>query len=479
MKRLFMPLVLLVVSALPVQAQDQRPVADKPTTLDSVITSALEHFPMILAAKADIEVRQGELLATNGAFDPRLEGSLNDRLQGYYSGDSLDGGFVQELPFMNSRIFGGYRLSSGDFPQYSLGSLTRDEGEYRLGFSLSLLRDRDIDADRAARQSASLALLAESRGLSLQQLNLLQDVYVAYVRWLVSWKLRDAYQELLSISLERGEAIAMSIAEGNSAEILQVENNQAVLQRRALVTEADRQISMQAERLALYLRDEAGNMLIPVYDAALSLPAEDGELLARPVDSLLQEIFERRPEIAQARLKREQSEIKLALAENLGKPRLDFKLYNSRDFGSGLQSLAGNETVADLSFSIPLRTREARGKARAAEAEISAQGHRIRLLMDQLEVEVRQSRVNLEATRQLEELAMAELDAAEQLAAAERARFQAGLSDFFLLNIRERQIAEAQLKRWQAFLQHQTALADYYGATMRLPGLDGLSGAQQ
>jgi outer membrane protein TolC len=463
-------LLVLVVVMAPLHAQETRLVSGQPTQLDEVINSALIHYPAILAARADITMRQGELLATNGAFDPRLEGSLNDRLQGYYSGDSLDGGFVQELPFMNASVFGGYRVSNGDFPQYALDNLTRDAGEYRVGFSVSLLRDRDIDDDRAARQAAGLSLLAENRELSLQQLTLLQDVYVAYVRWLVSWKLKDAYNELLDIALAREQAITQSIAEGNTAEILLVENSQAVLQRRALVAEAERQINMHAERLALYLRDAEGNMLFPVYDAALALPEEDRELLARPVESLLQGIFERRPEIAQARLKQEQSEIKLALAENLRKPKVDFKLYNSRDFGGGLQSLAGNETVADISFSIPLRTREARGKARAAEAEINAQEHRIRLLMDSLEVEIRQSRVNLDATRQLEELAVAELDAAQQLAEAEAARFQAGLSDFFLLNIRERQIAEAQLKRWQAHLQHQVALATWYGATMNLPG---------
>ena len=469
-------MILLLLGFTP-YLHAQRLEASRPTDLTEVITSALTHYPAILAAMSDIDAREGELLASNGAFDPRLEGSLNDRLSGYYDGGALDGGFVQELPFMNTTVFGGYRRSNGDFPQYDFDRLTRNDGEFRFGFSLSLLRDRDIDDDRAARQNAGLSVLLQNREFSAEQLSLVQDVYVAWVRWLVTWRLRDAYNELLEISLARGDAIRQSIAAGDTAEILQVENNQAVLQRRALVAEADRQINMNAERLALFLRDTDGNMLYPLYSPELTIPEEDRDMLSRPVESLLQNIFERRPEIAQARLKQEQSEVKLALAENLMKPKVDFKLYSSRDFGGGPLALAGSEAVADISFSYPLRTREARGKASAAMAEITGQRHRIRLLMDSLEVEIRQSRVNLDATRQLEQLAVEELEMATQLADAEQERFSAGLSDFFLLNIRERQIAEAQLKRWQAHLQHQVALASYYGATMNLDGL-GASGTE-
>jgi hypothetical protein len=35
-----------------------------------------------------------------------------------------------------------------------------------------------------------------------------------------------------------------------------------------------------------------------------------------------------------------------------------------------------------------------------------------------------------------------------------------------LLNVRERSLGEAQLKRWQAELNHQVALANYYGISM-------------
>ena len=55
---------------------------------------------------------------------------------------------------------------------------------------------------------------------------------------------------------------------------------------------------------------------------------------------------------------------------------------------------------------------------------------------------------------------------AQRLAEAELRRFEAGTSDYFLLNVRERSLGEAQLKRWQAELNHRVALANYYGISM-------------
>jgi len=79
--------------------------------------------------------------------------------------------------------------------------------------------------------------------------------------------------------------------------------------------------------------------------------------------------------------------------------------------------------------------------------------------------------VNLEATRDLEDIALQELDASRQLAEAEATRFEAGLSDFFQLNQREQVVAEAELKRWRAHFDHQVALANFYAVSMNLEAL--------
>jgi outer membrane protein TolC len=76
------------------------------------------------------------------------------------------------------------------------------------------------------------------------------------------------------------------------------------------------------------------------------------------------------------------------------------------------------------------------------------------------------SLVNLRATAQLKDVALRELQVAQRLAEAEQRQFEAGTSDYFLLNVRERSLGEAQLRRWQAELNHQVALANYFAISI-------------
>jgi outer membrane protein TolC len=444
--------------------------ATTPTTLQDVVNSSLLYFPRILAAEAEIRGAQGMVEAARGAFDPRVDGRLDARLGGFYDGRVFDAGLVQTLPYSNTRVFASYRVSDGAFPLYEGAAPTRELGELRMGFAVSLLRDRDIDENRGALNASELRVLVESQQLSAEQIGVLQQAYVAYAQWLLAARLREAYAELLQIAVERGTALERSIAAGDFAEILLVENQQAVLQRQGLVVDAERQTDMAAELLALYLRDTDGNSVYPRYDPQLAMPAENPEHFSVEISVLMDTVLDQRPEITIARLEQRQADVKKRLAENLAKPRLDLRLYSARDFGAGPDSLAGTDNVADLNFSIPLRTREARGKAFAAQAEIDSLEFRIRLLRDQIEADIRRALLNLEATRRMEQYALDELALSRTLAEAEQQRFDAGISDFFLLNVRERQVGEAQLKRWQAYLAHQVALASYYGATMQLQG---------
>lgn len=459
-----------------VAQSDATPERGAGTTLQQVLDSSLRHLPRVLAAQSSVVGRQALITAAEGGFDPRIDGSLGGRLGGYYDGHAADGALVQDFPLLNARAFAGYRIADGSFPVYENSDLTLSGGEVRAGVGLSLLRDREIDDQRAAVLESQLDLLATTQELNAVKLDLLETAYVSYARWLMSARLLAAYEELLQLAEARGVALATQVESGAAAEILQVENDQAILQRRALVVDAQRQLDMAAQQLALYLRDADGAMQEPVYAPSLDLPPEQQALLTRPLADLVAAVLELRPEIRQLEVAREKAGLDERMALNSMQPKIDLEYYASRDIGRGPVNLIGTDNVAKLSFSVPLRTRTASGKAAAARAEMDSIGHSLRQLQDQLALDIRQSLLNLDATRELERLAQQELDVSRQLAEAEAQRFTAGISDFFLLNIRERQVGEAQLRRLQAQLTHQVALAQFYAATMSLEGfgVDGL-----
>src|SRR5690606_22974447 len=152
--------------------------------------------------------------AAEGSFDPRLDGSLRDRFSGYYSGDSLDVEFVQRLPFMNTRLFGGYEFGEGSFPVYENSLLPRNGGEVRAGIAVSLWRDRDIDEARAALESSRIQVTSSAQDLTDEKLDVVRDAYVTYAQWLLSARLLEAWQSLLDIAVDRGVALETRVAEG-------------------------------------------------------------------------------------------------------------------------------------------------------------------------------------------------------------------------------------------------------------------------
>jgi outer membrane protein TolC len=458
------------------QVDDEfRAMAAEPTTLNAVLRSSARHFPSVQAAQAAIAEREGNLLAAEGVFDPRVDGGLYSRLGGYYDGTAADVGFYQSVPFMGAEVFADYSVSGGDFPIYEDQLVTTDFGQARVGVALSLLRDREIDDRRFAVSKAELETRMAEFGLLAEQIDILQQAYIAYARWLISAQLLLAYDELLNIAVVRGAALERQVEAGDVAEILLVENEQAVLQREGLVVESRRQVRLSAERLALFLRDDQGVVVFPNYDQSLVMPVQDEGFLDTPEEELIEQALLNRPDIAVAKTLQSQFRLEKRIAENLAKPRLDFRVYSARDFGSGTLRRQGTDTIADISFSIPLAIRTARGRAASADARLTGVGYELRLLIDEAKRDLRLSLVNLRATTELKEVALRELAVAQRLAEAELRQFEAGTSDYFLLNVRERSLGEAQLRRWQAELNHQVALANYYGVSMNREVLWGES----
>ncbi len=477
--RLTISLFLIIASVEFAIAQnniaDNRTTALEPTKLIDVLNSAREFYPSIQSAQQRIRETEADSLSALGSFDSRLDGGISSRIDSYYDGNSAGAGLYKNLPFMGAEVFSEYSRSNGSFPIYEDSLITADDGKIKLGFALSLLRDREIDDPRFGVLKAQLETNIAEFNLQTQELSIFQQAFIAYSRWLISARLLEAYNELLNVAVVRGDAMETQVAAGDLAEIFLVENRQAILQREGLVVDARRQLDLSAEILALFLRDEDGLPLYPVYDEVLLVPEADESFLDAPISQLVDTTLTIRPDIASARILQEQFQLERRLAENLIKPQLDLKVYTSRNFGnSPMVSVLGNENVVELAFSVPLQTRNARGRIASADARLAGLSYDLQLLIDQAERDIRSSLVNLTATTELKQVALEELEVAQLLAEAEERRFLAGISDYFTLNVRERMLGEAQLKRWQAELNHQVALANYYGISLDLPELDSL-----
>ncbi len=97
--------------------------------LDEVLESTEENYPKVINSLQDIEASKQQVLASEGAFDFKVKGKLDQRTEGYYDGQGFDTSIEKPLGYLNSSVYGGWRRSNGDFPSYEGKQDTLDQGE--------------------------------------------------------------------------------------------------------------------------------------------------------------------------------------------------------------------------------------------------------------------------------------------------------------------------------------------------------------
>lgn len=467
----------------PVVAQDiealeeplEEAITQGPLLPEEVLRSSALTFPSILESFERAAAARSDQLAADGAFDLILEGEAYDRVTGTFSGGYAEVGARQPIAPLGGEIYGTYRLSDGTFPIYENIFNTNQLGEFKIGGLLSLLRDRRIDSRRFNVEDTRLASDQARLDVLLVQLKVQHEALKAYWYWAAAGQEVAVYEELLEIAEARAIGLARQFEEGATPRIALTENEQNVIRRKTLLTEAQRDFQTAATSLSYYLRGTNGELITPT---RAQLPGP--EVLARLPDmqALLaverSDVLANRPELQDFKIALERAQNKVALRENDLQPELELKAEVSRDFGAigdGGPTFDSTDTIVGVTFSVPLQRRAARGRLRRAEAELREIELRERRVADQISVELDNILTNLNAALRLATLAENEVEQADAMVAAERRRFSLGAGDFFLVNVREERAADAQIRQIRANLNGRLAEASYNAATMDLDAL--------
>lgn len=460
-------LLALVGLGLPAAAATQAPL-----TLAEVLDSSRRFTPQILEAAAKVRQAEGKALSAEGAFDTVVKGEADTRLSGYYDGSYATGTITRPIENWGGSLYGSYRVSRGRFPIYEDERFTNQFGEIKVGAVLALLRDRAIDDRRAGRTLARGDVdIAETERM-LTAIAIQRRAIGAYVQWVAAGMRLSVYRELLALARDRQAGLTRQVELGARPRIILTENEQNILRRETLVVRAEQELAVAATALSLFFRDENGAPLLP--DPArlpASLPAMPG-LKVDPRAAL-----GNRPDLAQIDLRLRQASTRLELDRNGLRPRLDLKLEASQDIGpvgAGGRSRVGTDTRVGLTFSLPLQRRVAKGRIDSTTAEIDALKRRRQQIEESINNALDAISIDVRATAKLSTLAEAERDRADAMAQAERRRFTAGASDFFLVNMREEAATDASVRHLDAMVRQTVAQAELLAAAADLQSL-GLS----
>lgn len=435
--------------------------------LGDVIRSVDLHHPNLDAARAQVRSAEGEALAARGAFDLTVRADGFVAPVGYYDWGRASVGLEQPTPLWGASFYAGWRIGQGNSPDYYGNYDTLDGGELRVGGRVPLWRDGPTDARRARRSRADQNTEARRAAIAARQLILRRQASGAYFRWVAAGRRYLIVARLLEIALSRDAQIAAKVAAGHLPPVEALENRRVIVARRTSLVSARRALERAAIGLSLHLRDRDGDPRVA--DASelpreIPIPAELRVDLPRALD----EVWERRPESERFRALRLREQVSLELAENQRAPRIDLGVGAAFDVGSGTaseQDVLGPPVVeATLSFALPLQMRGARGAIAGAEAGLDALSAEARFTRDKIEADVRDAHSAVRAAHESVTLARESAEVATAVADAERARFELGATQLFVVNLREEGAAAASALLVDAEASLHIAHADWRGA---------------
>lgn len=436
-----------------------RPAAPR-LTLEEVLRSSATHAPQILEAMARQRQADARALSAEGQFDLVFDADAQSRALGFYSGTFADVKAMRPLETNGGNVYAGYRLSTGTFPSYEGKSVTNQIGEVRVGAVFSLLRDRLIDERRGRRELAQGDIELASFDREMIAIGVQRRAIDAYQQWVSAGLRVQTLRELFELAQTRQASIERQVELGARPEVLAVENRQNIVRRQAMLVRAEQDLQLYANALSLFLRDDLGRPVVA--EPAQLPPALPDAMNPRLVDKT--EAMAGRPDLKALITRIEQNRLRARLAENELRPRLDLKVEGSQDFGPGSPTRDQAEALVGLRFSVPLQRRAARGRIAEVAAENDALSLRLRLLEDQVGVEIANLRTQMDAADRLAALATDEAALARRMAEAERRRFALGASDFLVVNLREESLADAVIREIDAHYRSAAARAELVAA---------------
>ncbi|MEY4669414.1 MAG: hypothetical protein RL518_2113 [Pseudomonadota bacterium] len=436
--------------------------------LDEVIAATLERHPALKAEKQERVAADADVLSAEGAFDPSLKGEGLSYVTGGYSGNYGSAYVEQPLKFYGSKVMGGYRIGDGTFPTYDNWYETNSDGELGVGLEVPLLRDGPIDRRRANIGKAESSQQIADSLIEQRKIELARAAALTYWDWTAARNKVRVYRRLLKVADERDRQISERVSRGDLPDFDRVDNQRAVLQRRAQLLSAERSVKSSEFALSLFYRDQAAQpQSVERFESLDSIPLP----LFVPVhahEDPVVEAAQARPEFKNIKAQSEQNKIELELARNQVLPRLDLRVFSYNDYGTGDPQREDPEVKAGLRIEIPLATRTQKGRIDYYESRQRKLEFTETFLRERIRADVQDALNALEIAKNRVHVTSAEVKASEELARGEQKRFELGDSNLIFVNLREQNAADAEVREIEALQDYQKAFVAFEALLARI-----------
>jgi len=231
-------------------------------------------------------------------------------------------------------------------------------------------RNALTDSRRARIETTENGISAATQGLTVQILDVLRNLRSRFWTWVSAAKQLEVQEALLDLANVREKQLQESVRLGDAPEIDLADNRRAIAQREAALVQAKRNLDRAALDLALYVRDDSGQVQTDLKkDQDLNFP-EPRTLPEEDLKKDLSESISKHPELQRLNNTIEQARVEKKLADNQMLPKLDAGVFYHKETGDLPPTLAADEVRASILFEFPIPNLAAIGRSDSAETQV-------------------------------------------------------------------------------------------------------------
>lgn len=429
--------------------------------------SALKYHPTVLAALENMKANEESVNGARGAFDTKIVSDYKRQTKHNWNTSLSRTQIEKPLRIANSKIYGGSeQISNPDgflAPIYNTGNPTGQTGNYTLvGVQVSLWKNLTLDPDRAALKNAKFDAKIAKAERKLTELDIERLAQLAYWEWVTAQKIKNTYDSLLHNGETRNEYLGARNKRGDIAKIIVTENEQYIASRKGALQSAKERLLRAEYALSLFYRDEKGEpIMLSETESFEDYPANLSSFLENlDLNSNIDEIIKRRPDLRNLAINVDKSEVNLELAKQDLRPQVDLTTeYFQRT--KNHPDMPRDYLMVMAQVNIPIERNLGNGNIAAARARQLVAQKQMSYGQQSYKFEVMSLRRAL--ALQLEQVTQAEIEftKTKELVESETYKFKTGGGNLFLVNLREEAQANAEASFNESRLAFMNTLLTY------------------
>lgn len=431
-----------------------------------VVNSVITHYPLIDQSILKAESAEGDVTAAKGAFDTKLKFKTRLWRQHPYNNEYYETYLQKQTAIGGASVLAGHRQGAGNFNYYDLKKDTSSAGQIFAGIVMPILRGFQTDSYRTNLAINRIRKDQAEQEVLLKKLMYVHKALTTYYKWVLEFKKVEINRQLLELAETRHEMIEKKYKAGDSDRLKVIDNLRQINKRQGELIKSEVELRKRAADLALFVRDNEGNPILP------TTIGDPEQVLLKPTIANQGKENRTNPQIKILSFEQEVNKAEYDLNSQARLPGLNVGVTGAREL-SDRPAYGQHILEVGVNFDFPLENRKARGKTVAYHYKKKAVEKELLYIRQELDQQYQFSQVASIASKKRWELSQSEYDNSKKIAEGERRKLFHGASDLFVVNLREQDQADVDVKRWSALYEyHQYNLdASLFAASLPIEKL--------